>query len=155
MHATVNWANGKDMSIFSDFPDEEALHAVVLTSRLFFQENDDASISHLSKLLHDQGVSSSWKAKFREFQSVVDAFFDSEVAYQINGEELTYRSIHRIITYGLLAHSDEKYYTKCKAWMQNPIAWIAVLHSYHIGLVFLCRCVQSLAGACREEIGCK
>jgi hypothetical protein len=91
-------------------PDEESIRALVLTLRLFMQDNDRISLRNMANIYGSLPVSAAMKQEFDAHRSQLNALLDSKSHLAITEEgPLTYREILCIFVYGEYAHVGERY----------------------------------------------
>ena len=108
MKFAVEWA-ADNPAISYDIvrPDDEFLRALILTLRMFQQNNDPVSLGNMAKLLDDPGISENWKTYFRWGRKLINDFLNGLPIFEIiiHGHTLTAREIIDTIVYGEHAHS--------------------------------------------------
>ncbi len=91
-------------------PDDESTRALVLTLRLFMQDNDQISLAKIATLYSSLPVSARVKQEFDAHRSHLNALLDSASHLAITEEgPLTYREILSIFVYGEYAHVNARY----------------------------------------------
>ena len=91
-------------------PDDESTRALVLTLRLFMQDNDRISLRHMAALYGSLPVSAPVKQEFDAHRSQLNALLDSPSHLAISDDgALTYREILSIFVYGEYAHVNRRY----------------------------------------------
>jgi hypothetical protein len=91
-------------------PDDESTRALVLTLRLFMQDNDRISLRNMAALYGSLPVSAPVKQEFVAHRSQLNALLDSASHLAITEEgPLTYREIVSIFVYGEYAHVNARY----------------------------------------------
>lgn len=88
-------------------PDEESARALVLTLRLFMQDNDRLSLRNMAALYRRLPLSVELVEGFERRRFDLNAFLDSETHLAIEEHRrLTRREILNIFVYGAYAHVD-------------------------------------------------
>ena len=86
-------------------PDEESTRALVLTLRLFMQDNDRLSLCRMAALYDALPLSDGVAREFDRSRSALNSFLDSDSPLAIEeGRCLTHREILEIFVYGAYAH---------------------------------------------------
>lgn len=146
------WDKNSGITISTNFPDEEAVDAIVLTARMFVQNNDHVSFNNLAKILDDPGVSSAWKARFTRIREHVNQFLDTPSAMKINDKPQTHRAIFDVVLYGHLAHTNAAKATMYADWAEHPLALALVEADFHLTLTQLVKAVSQLSVYTKMEL---
>ncbi len=158
-------------------PDDEATETLVLTFRLFIQDNEHISFRWLAKhVLDDPGLSEEWKQRFKRVRTDVNAFLDGtpnitervvapiaddnvtagadikEMAQELVSEQLlTYRDIMNIFIYGELAHVEVSKKLVYERWKSNPFGFPLLQFEFHQILGNVLRAISYVAALTRQE----
>jgi hypothetical protein len=93
-------------------PEEESIEALVLTLRLFMQNNDGLSLRNMRNLYVSLRVSAELVADFSLQCEQLNRFLDSATNLSIKeGCQLTHRDVLEIFVYGTYAHVNARYRT--------------------------------------------
>ncbi len=60
-----------------NLPGDEALAALIVTIRMFIQDNDSISLRNLDKLMDDPGLSGNWKAQVTDVRDQNNVYLNS------------------------------------------------------------------------------
>jgi len=86
-------------------PDDESMRALILTLRMFMQDNERISLRNMAALYDSLSVSAVVKREFDERRSVLNTSLDSESPLAITEDgPLSYREILSTFVYGEHAH---------------------------------------------------
>jgi hypothetical protein len=89
-------------------PDEESIQALMLTLRMFMQDNESISLQKM-RSLYTGLISGELSIQFFDHCSRLNTFLDSTSHLSIEkGRQLTYRCILDIFLYGTYAHMNSK-----------------------------------------------
>ena len=89
-------------------PDEESIHALVNTIRLFIQNNDDMSLSNMDDFYSRLPVSAKLKAEFSEERRKINEALDRESNWSIEeSKNLTFRDILEYFIYRNYSHTND------------------------------------------------
>jgi len=147
-----SWTKGVGGGFSHNFPEEEAIDALMLTARMFVQNNDKVSFGSLSKLIDDPGISDGWKARFTEVRQKLNAFLDGNSILNIDGKTYSHREIFEVFLYGHLAHSNAEKAKLYAVWSGNPLAFPMIEAEFHWTVTELLRAVAYLAHFTRMEL---
>lgn len=92
-------------------PDEEAIHAFVMTFRFFIQDNERCSLHRLSDYYNSGLIEDNLKNRFNSNRNALNSFLDSPGMFNFTvelgegPELLTRRRVMEIFTYGGIAHA--------------------------------------------------
>jgi hypothetical protein len=145
---TIQWNRDAGCTLTNNFPDEEAIDAVVLTARLFCQGNDLVALKNIAKLDDDVTLSDEWKSQFRATREALNTFLDSLTVVTIDGKYYSYREIFDIFLYGGLAHTNRTYAPIYRQWKGNPI----IEQQFHKALFNLLDAALYVGNWTREEL---
>ncbi len=127
-------------------PDEESIEALVLTVRLFMQNNDQLSLQKVRNLYASLPVSTELVADFSLQCEQLNRFLDSATNLSIEeGRQLTHRDILKIFVYGTYAHVTARYRTIFEGIRTTPFFPIFQAHLVAGVEVFL-GCLVELKG---------
>lgn len=105
-------------------PTNEQIDAILLTFRLFIQDNDRISLAKLAKTVAlDSSVTNMWKEEFNKSRNAINDFLDALPAIQaeINGQLISSRrEIMNVFIYGDLSHMKENKQKKFEEWVSFP-----------------------------------
>lgn len=149
---TFSWTRGAGGFYSDNLPDEEARDALLLTARMFVQNNDPVSFGNMGKLDADAGISSGWKERVKDVRAVLNGYLDSPSAFEIDGKKYTHREIFNVFLYGGLAHTDPQLSPVYKTWAANPLGFPMVNWEFHQVVIELLRAVEYLAEFTRMEL---
>jgi hypothetical protein len=89
-------------------PDEESIEALVLTLRMFMQDNDRISLRKMRELYQALSVSPDLGQTFSSICAELNSFLDSDTNLSIEeGRQLSHREILKVFVYGTYAHTNE------------------------------------------------
>jgi hypothetical protein len=92
-------------------PDDETLDAVVLTLRLFMQDNERISVRNVRRLYMESGLPTELRQEFCEVADHLNAQLDTCTNISIKeGERLTFREVLYIFVYGSHAHTTPRWH---------------------------------------------
>lgn len=86
-------------------PDDESIDAVVLTLRLFMQDNESISLRNIAALYSQISVNSALAEHFSELRSTFNGYLDR--ASVIGEKGIANREILELFVYGSLAHTTQ------------------------------------------------
>jgi hypothetical protein len=89
-------------------PDEESIEALILTLRMFMQDNERISLRRMRALYRALAVSPDLERAFASTCAELNSFLDSDTNLSIEeGRQLSHREILDIFVYGSYAHMNE------------------------------------------------
>lgn len=103
-----SWKDGEPFEIETRWPDEEAVHAFVLTLRFFIQKKERSSFRQMARIYDNLPISQQKKKLFKDARKNLNDFLDSESPFRSHAQAITFREILKVFIYGELAHADEK-----------------------------------------------
>lgn len=105
-----------------NFPSREARKALLLTARMFIQNNDEVSFGSLAKqVLHRPEVSDGWKAGFSYMRDELNRYLDTPVGLRVSEADLTHRDVLETCLYGHYAHTKAPHKENFEKWTAEPI----------------------------------
>lgn len=149
---SFRWAKDAGGGYAHNFPDEEAVDALMLTARMFVQNNDPVSFGNMANLDADPGLSDAWKERLHDVRTGLNGFLDGNSMFQIDGQRYTHREIFYTFLYGYLAHTDKKYAAKFNLWKSNTLAFPMIEWEFHHIVGRLLAAVDYLAHWTRMEL---
>lgn len=149
---SFSWTRGVGGYYSDNLPDEEARDALLLTARMFVQNNDPVSFGNMAKLEGDPGVSEEWKERVRDVRAALNGYLDSPSAFDIDGKRYTHREIFNVFLYGGLAHTDPKLAPVYRLWRDNKLAFPMINWEFHQVVVELLQAVDYLAHYSKMEL---
>lgn len=146
-------APNKSGSVALDVPGEEPRDALLLTARMFVQENDPVSFRWIAdNVLQRPEVSKEWKDAFKFIRSELNAYLDAATGMDFFGKKLKNRDIFFTCLYGHYAHSGDKYINDYKQWTSNPLTKGLVDFNFTSVVVRLVNFIAMLDEICQMEI---
>lgn len=151
---TLKMSVGQPVETQLTVPDDEALAALMVTFRMFIQDNDAISFRNLGKLMDDAGLSENWKAQVNEVRQIVNEQLDRPPAVAIDylGIRPTAREILNVFVYGDIAHTSETKRSQFLEWKQNPLLFQLFQHSFHAILMMLLDAINYIAQMTKLEL---
>lgn len=149
---TINWTSGQGGSITTTVPNEEEVDALVLTARMFVQNNDPISFGNLARLDTDPGISAGWKEQMCEAREKLNDHLDADSLASADGARLTNRDIFYTFLYGGLAHTDPKRGPLFRQWKSNPVVFATMEFAFHATLFRLAHTVRCLGAYTKMEL---
>lgn len=136
---TFSWEKGIGGGHSHNFPDQEAVKALVLTARLFAQGNDQVSFRRLSALESDAGISEEWKDRFRNTRDCLNSFLQSPsiIRNEDGSSKHSYWEIYETFVYGGLAHTGKTHEPTYKSWVANKLGFPLYESEFHRVLIAL------------------
>ncbi len=107
-----------ETSMETNHPDLESIKSVVLTIRLFIQDNDRISIRKIASLMRELNFNNEFVERYNRGRNNLNEFLDS-VAVNYNGEDLSFRKIIDVFFYGYFTHLEEKQYDIYRKWKND------------------------------------
>jgi hypothetical protein len=105
--AVVEWKRGEGWDSVFVGADEESLEALLLTARLFMQNNERISLGNVRRLYQTIPVDMALQDSVRAHCDELNAFLDSDSNLVIEEHrQLTHRDILEIFLYGGYAHTN-------------------------------------------------
>jgi len=102
-------------------PDEESIHAVVNTIRMFIQDNDMLSLKKMDSFYSSLPISNGIRDKFHDARMTLNKELDSRTHWSIEeNRNLTYRDILDIFIYGHYSHTNAKKQRTFKELSETP-----------------------------------
>lgn len=139
-------------TITTNHPDEEAVDALILTARMFVQNNDPISFGNMANLDDDAGISSEWKEQIQGVRQSLNGYLYSKSFLNIDGKHYTNWEIFDVFLYGHLAHTNMDKATLYKLWSSNQLGFPIVQQAFHMAVMHLLHAVSRLATLCRMEL---
>jgi len=102
-------------------PDDEAIDAFVLTIRFFVQDNESTSFGNMADLYSKLPVSADLVQKFNVARARTNGDLDKTTLVNLNGVDLTYRTVYEVFLWGELAHANLKKKADYDSWARNTI----------------------------------
>ncbi len=136
---TINWSRQDGLIMTSNFPGEEEVDALVLTARLFAQDNDRVSFGSLAKLMEKEPtLSAEWKDRFTDTRDSLNEFLQSKsIVRNPDGTGPTQWEIFETFVYGGLAHTGKAKEETYKAWKSNGAQFAMYESEFHRTLTHL------------------
>lgn len=125
-------------------PDDESTRAVILTLRLFMQDNDRISLARMADLYKSLLVSSAVKREFDAHRAGLNGFLESKSPLAISEDgPLTYRDILSIFVYGEYAHVNARHRQTFEDLQTTP--FFPMFQNCLVdALVVFARCISTL-----------
>jgi hypothetical protein len=147
----LRYSDGEFVEMTDNFPDEEAINALVLTARLFIQKNDKVSIRRMADLENDPDISDEWKERYSDARDLLNTVLDSPGMVKIGEKHYTAREIFDVFLYGALAHTEKAQSDLYNLWLKTPV--FKLLESeFHLVVQNLLNTVGYLAHYSRMEL---
>jgi hypothetical protein len=109
--AIVEYRQGKGWDAIFVGPSDETLDAVILTLRLFMQDNERISVRNIRRLYMESGLTAGLRDEFCTVAEHLNAQLDSPTSISIKeGEHLTFRDVLQIFIYGSHAHTTPRWH---------------------------------------------
>lgn len=125
-------------------PDDESTRALVLTLRLFMQDNDRISLRNMATTYRRLQVSAPLRNEFDANRSQLDAFLDSASQLAIaEGDPLTYRQILEMFVYGEHAHLSARHRSTYEDLRKTPF-FSLFQSSFVDAVVVFARCIRMM-----------
>jgi len=137
-----------------NLPDDEALAALMVTFRMFIQDNDSISLRNLGKLMDDPGLSGNWKAQVKDVRDQNNVHLNNfpPIAVDYEGVRPTSRELLEVFVYGDLAHTSQKKRQQFLTWKSNPFFFQVLQYSFHEIVVSLLEAIHYIAHMTRREL---
>jgi len=143
--AIVDYRQGKGWDSVFVGPSEELQDAVILTLRLFMQDNERISIRNTRRLYMESVISSTLRADFAAGADHLNAQLDSHTNISIKeGEQLSYRDVLYIFVYGSHAHTTARWHRLYRDLKTTPFFPI-LQHDFVITLAFFLRILHKMS----------
>ena len=151
LKSTTTWKAGGEVTIEHNYPDSESVDAMVLTVRMFIQDNDQISLRNMSKL-SDDGLSNGWHAQLSDVRTKLNEELDNVLPWAFNDKSYTLREIVKAFVYGEFAHTDEVKAAQVKDWTKDELFGQIFRSHLQAGLLRLCEAIAYLERIARLEI---
>ena len=106
-------------------PNEEARDALLVTLRLFIQDNERISLKNLAKLsAEDSELSSDWNRSYASIRGEANELLDESLtlaAQQVGMSDLTGRELLDTFLYGEIAHMNPDKRRCYRSWNDLPV----------------------------------
>lgn len=140
INAIINYNLISGISLSENQPTEEALKSLILTLRLFIQNNDRISISNVSRIMEELNFDNTVIDKYNNSRRNLNRDLES-VAVIYNNESITYNKIIEVFIYGYYSHLDNQNYQYYKNWKNSKYVLafkkVDLLHAINNILRFL------------------
>ncbi len=133
-------------------PSDETLDAVVLTLRLFMQDNERISVRNVRRLYMETDLSSSLKQEFQALGENLNAQLDRATNIAIEeAKHLTFREVLHIFVYGSHAHTTPKWHRLHSELKTTPF-FPLLQNDFVIALAFSLRILYKMSLVNRRAI---
>jgi len=149
---SFSWSKGVGGGFSNNFPEEEAVDALMLTVRMFVQNNDQVSFASLAKLIDDVGISDGWKERFNDVRKKLNEFLDGNSILNLDGKIYTHMEVFEVFLYGHLAHLNRTKVNLYNKWSKNPLGFPMIENEFHLTVTTLLNAVSYLAYFTRLEL---
>jgi hypothetical protein len=135
-------------------PEDEAIESFILTFRFFIVNNEATSFKELKKLLDESEISESWKNKFRELSTQLNACLDRHSVFTYDEtQNPTNREIMNLFLYGGLVHANNpEKVQEFKQISENPILLKSLEMVFVKILSIVLEIISELAEVSRQEL---
>ncbi len=140
-----------DGMLQSNFPEEGDLEAIILTVRMFIQDNDQVSFGSLARLLDSCEVSEEWKYWFKHFRFLLNESLDRNLKLTVNGISYSERDVLNTFVYGFYSHTKPKYLETALAW-QSCSDFPIMKFEFHTIVSNLMFTIANLGQLCECEL---
>jgi hypothetical protein len=112
---------GEGAVVTYDLPNEEELHAFLLTARLFDQDRDGLSFRRMVELYQHLAVPEALRTEVVQIASDLDRYMAAKSTLVLNGHHLTRREIFDVLLYGGHAHANDDKEEAFKRWSADEV----------------------------------
>jgi len=151
---SVSMKIGQPVAINDNVPDPESVDAMMVTFRMFIQDNDRISIRNLSKLLVDPGLSGNWKDRYSQARDTLNQALDGHLGLDLRheGHTLTARQIMDTFIYGEIAHTNSEKRAQYQRWLSSPM-YDFLKYQFASAVKTTLECIFYIAYWSNQEIG--
>lgn len=153
----LNIQFGSPRQIKHNISDREFIESVVVTVRMFYQDNDRISFRKIASLLSDPSLSQTFIAFFNERRKELNVYLDSfgEIQGVWDGKELTNRNIFDTFVYGDIAHTNEEKRAVYLKWKELGTLFILIEYLFVRILMDVVLLIVEVADAMKLELAGK
>ena len=150
--AVMEYRQGKGWEAIFVGPSDETLDAVILTLRLFIQDNERISIRNIRRLYTESGLQAGLGDEFRKLADNLNAQLNAATNISIEeGKRLTYRDVLQIFIYGSHAHMTPRWHRVYQDLKTTPFFPI-LQNDLVIALAYLLRTLHEMSLLNRRAI---
>lgn len=143
----------REGSMSLDVPGEEPRDALLLTARMFVQNNDQVSFGWLNANAAPRPEPSyEWKEAFRFIRAEFNAYLGASTGLNFFGKQLTNWDIFETCVYGHYAHSNVRLGKDFARWTAEPLGKGFVDFNFASIVMRLVNYVAMLAELCEMEL---
>ncbi|MEZ6041305.1 MAG: hypothetical protein R3C20_12420 [Planctomycetaceae bacterium] len=138
------------LTVTTTSPDHEAAKAVVLTLRMFCQNNDATSLGNIASMLANMTADPTALSNFQKSRDNFNAYLNSSpsITFPSDAKANTRRQIWDTFLYGMFAHARIGKRRTIKNWQSQPYADDVRMQFDLIILEFI-KAVTIMAKACK------
>lgn len=148
----VRWAQSRETTIEDNLPSQEEIRAVLLTARMFYQNNDRVSIGRIAKLTTSSSLRNEWKSVFAVIRKRVNDVLDSPSDFFVEGQNISNRRLFDVFLYGHFAHSTPDKEAEFNTWNLNPDLMKTLEFKFSSVLIEFLHAVGQLTAATKMEL---
>lgn len=141
-----NETNDLDFSYQKSDHDEDKIRSLVLTVRLFIQDNEPLSIGKMREFYHGLPIDQKYKTVFDLIRDQLNEFLD-EPATTFLEKKPSRRQVLETIIYGMYAHRNRNKIGTIGTWKTDPLDWTIAFYQFQAilhDLTFIIQLIKRL-----------
>lgn len=141
---SINYTPENEVTVSSNFADQDALDAFGVTIRFFNQNNEPISVCNMSKIYHESGFfSDELKKDFDFARTHLNKNLDKDSNIITASGALKNRDIFDIVLYGGIVHSTRR--EEYKKLVANPLIAVPVMAEFQNILMYFLHCIVNIS----------
>ncbi len=147
----LKWSDGTDFLRERTGPKRDAVKALLLTLRLFGQNNEPTSLCKMEERIEGLDIDASLKERFRSSRRNFNSYLDKapSVTFPNGSGADSRRQILEAFLYGIFAHANPKHRRRVKAW-EGKTCFEDIRSQFDLILLEYLKAVSAMANVCRE-----
>jgi hypothetical protein len=126
-----NETNDLDFSYQKFNHEEDKIRSLILTIRIFIQDNEPLSIRRMRDFYQELPIDQKYKVVFDSIRDQFNEFLD-EPATTFLEDRPSRRQIFETIIYGMYAHRNRNKMGTIETWKSDPIDWDMVFYQFQV-----------------------
>lgn len=140
-----SWKAGEKYESVIVGAEGESVDAMLLTLRMFLQNNDRISIGNIAKIYSQEQDLAAYRSKFDSIRHRINVFLDVSNSISFFGKNYTNRETIDLCLYGSKGHSNREKEAELHSLMEAPIVWQVFLNQFNNAVAVLIKGIMAVA----------
>lgn len=130
----MSWKMGEQCESIIIGAEGESIDAVLLTLRMFMQNNDRISIQKIAKIYAEEEELSGYKSQFDTLRDAINGYLNQFNGVVFFGSKYTNKEILDLVLYGLKGHSNRAKEIEIRGLSESPIIYNMFMNQFNVAV---------------------